>query len=150
MSGLLLICTELTLFCTELPENCFYLNQSELSNLFIYTIKSRTELFSTFYRNSFTKLVLTHLSCRCTKIPLLVITTTDQRLQWFLIGVSPLVRFKINSEVIDTRKFHSCMPEYASYYMMVSYHRISINVVSSYEEVEVRLDLFFCLCKWEA
>ena len=32
MSGLLLRCTELTLFCTELPENCIYLNQLELSN----------------------------------------------------------------------------------------------------------------------
>ena len=25
-------CTELYLFCTELPENCIYLNQSELRN----------------------------------------------------------------------------------------------------------------------
>ena len=31
-SGLLLLCTELTLFCIELPENCICLNQSELSN----------------------------------------------------------------------------------------------------------------------
>ena len=45
MSGLLLLCTELTLFCTELtffgtdlPENCIYLNQSELSNFFMYII----------------------------------------------------------------------------------------------------------------
>ena len=29
-------CTELTLFCTELPENCIYLHQSELSNFFMY------------------------------------------------------------------------------------------------------------------
>ena len=36
MSGLLLLCTELTLFCTELPENCIYLNQSELSNFFMF------------------------------------------------------------------------------------------------------------------
>ena len=28
----------LTLFCTELPENCIYLNQSELSNFFMYII----------------------------------------------------------------------------------------------------------------
>ena len=28
------LCTELTLFCIELPENCIYLNQSELSNFF--------------------------------------------------------------------------------------------------------------------
>ena len=33
-SGLLLLCTELTLFCIELPENCVCLNQSELSNFF--------------------------------------------------------------------------------------------------------------------
>ena len=38
MSGLLLLCTELTLFCSELPENCIYLNQSELSNFFMYLI----------------------------------------------------------------------------------------------------------------
>ena len=38
MSGLLLLCTELTLFCIELPENCICLNQSELSNFFMYII----------------------------------------------------------------------------------------------------------------
>ena len=38
MPGLLLCCTELTLFCIELPENCIYLNQSELSNFFMYII----------------------------------------------------------------------------------------------------------------
>ena len=31
-SGLLLLYTELTLFCIDSPENCSYLNQSELSN----------------------------------------------------------------------------------------------------------------------
>ena len=31
-------CTESTLFCTELPENCIYLDQSELSNFFMYNI----------------------------------------------------------------------------------------------------------------
>ena len=31
-------CTELTLFCAELSENCIYLNQSELSNFFIYIL----------------------------------------------------------------------------------------------------------------
>ena len=31
---------ELTLFCTELPKNCIYLNQSWLSNLFMYIIMS--------------------------------------------------------------------------------------------------------------
>ena len=36
--GLLLLCTELTLFCIELPENCIYLNQSELSNSLILLI----------------------------------------------------------------------------------------------------------------
>ena len=40
MSGLLLLCTELTLFCIELPENCIYLNQSELSNFFMYIISA--------------------------------------------------------------------------------------------------------------
>ena len=35
----LLLCTELTLFCTESPENCIYLNQSELSNFLMHLIK---------------------------------------------------------------------------------------------------------------
>ena len=30
--------SELTLFCTELPENCIYLNQSEPSNFSMYII----------------------------------------------------------------------------------------------------------------
>ena len=38
MSGLLLLCTELTLFCIELPEDCIYLNQSELDIFFMYII----------------------------------------------------------------------------------------------------------------
>ena len=38
MSGLLLLCTELTLLYIELPENCIYLNQSELSNFSMYII----------------------------------------------------------------------------------------------------------------
>ena len=38
MSGSLLLSTELTFFCIELPENCIYLNQSELSNFFMYII----------------------------------------------------------------------------------------------------------------
>ena len=41
MSGLLHLCTELTLFCTELPENCIYPNQSELSDFFIFIINDR-------------------------------------------------------------------------------------------------------------
>ena len=36
--GLLLLCTELTLFCIELPENCIYLDKSELSSFFMYLI----------------------------------------------------------------------------------------------------------------
>ena len=36
MSVLLLLCTELTFFCTELPKHCIYLSQSELINFFIY------------------------------------------------------------------------------------------------------------------
>ena len=43
MSGLLLLCTELTFFCIELPENCIYLNQSELSNFFMYIIRNSNE-----------------------------------------------------------------------------------------------------------
>ena len=39
-SGLLLLYTELTLSCIELPENCISLNQSELSNFFVYVITS--------------------------------------------------------------------------------------------------------------
>ena len=38
-SGLLLLYTELTLFCFELPENCIYLNQSELRIFFLYPIR---------------------------------------------------------------------------------------------------------------
>lgn len=45
MSGLLLLCTELTLFCIELPENCIYLNQSEVSNFFMYIIRPEKKKF---------------------------------------------------------------------------------------------------------
>ena len=38
MSGLLFLCTELTLFCIELPENYIYLNHSELGNFLMYII----------------------------------------------------------------------------------------------------------------
>ena len=38
---LTLFCAQLTLFCTELPENCIYLYQSELSNFFMYIIRSK-------------------------------------------------------------------------------------------------------------
>ena len=41
MSGLLLLYTELSLFYIELPENCIYLNQSELSIFFIYITNSK-------------------------------------------------------------------------------------------------------------
>ena len=41
-SGLLVLCTESTLFCNELPENYIYLNQSELSSFFMYLIRSKT------------------------------------------------------------------------------------------------------------
>ena len=40
MSGLLLLCTELTPYI-ELPENCIYLNQSELSNFSMYIIRCK-------------------------------------------------------------------------------------------------------------
>ena len=51
MSGLLLLFTELTLFCTELTENCIYLNQSELSNFFMYIIKEQTSYARMSVRN---------------------------------------------------------------------------------------------------
>ena len=38
-SGLLPLCTELTLLCIELPVNFIYLNQSELSHFFMYLIR---------------------------------------------------------------------------------------------------------------
>ena len=38
LSSLLLLCTELTLVCMELPENYICLNQSELSKFFMYLI----------------------------------------------------------------------------------------------------------------
>ena len=44
-SGLLLLCTELTLFCIELPNNFIHLNQSEQSNISMYLISSKTSLF---------------------------------------------------------------------------------------------------------
>ena len=43
-SGLLLLCTGLTLFCIELPENCIYLHQSELSNFYMYLISKVRKL----------------------------------------------------------------------------------------------------------
>ena len=56
MSGLLLLCSEVTLFCTVLPENCIYLNQSELSNFFMYimiqfTIFSRALILQIVEKN---------------------------------------------------------------------------------------------------
>ena len=53
MSGLLLLCTELTLFCIELPENCIYLNQSELSNFFMYIISAPIGLVITNHVREF-------------------------------------------------------------------------------------------------
>ena len=44
MSGLLLLSTELTLLCIELPENCIYLNQTELSNFCMYLINTVIEM----------------------------------------------------------------------------------------------------------
>ena len=42
MSGFsLFFCNELTLFCIVLPENCIYLNQSELSNFFMSIISAK-------------------------------------------------------------------------------------------------------------
>ena len=43
MSGLLFLRTELTLLCIELPENCVYLNQSELSKFFMYIVRNSNE-----------------------------------------------------------------------------------------------------------
>ena len=40
MSGLLVFCTELNFLRIELPENCIYLNQSELSNFFMYIFRN--------------------------------------------------------------------------------------------------------------
>ena len=40
MSGLLLLCTKLTLLCIELPEKSMNLNQSELGNFFMYIINT--------------------------------------------------------------------------------------------------------------
>ena len=40
MSGLLIFCTELNFLRIELPENCIYLNQSELSNFFMYIFRN--------------------------------------------------------------------------------------------------------------
>ena len=43
-SGLLLLCTELILFCIELPENYIYLHQSEPSNFYMYLISKVIKL----------------------------------------------------------------------------------------------------------
>ena len=40
MSGLLILCTELNFLRIELPENYIYLNQSELSNFFMYIFRN--------------------------------------------------------------------------------------------------------------
>ena len=40
MSGLLILCTELTFLRIELPENYIYLNQSELSNFFMHIFRN--------------------------------------------------------------------------------------------------------------
>ena len=40
MSGLLILCTELNFLRIELPENCIYVNQSELSNFFKYIFRN--------------------------------------------------------------------------------------------------------------
>ena len=40
MSGLLILCTELNFLRIELPENCIYLNQSELSSFFMYIFRN--------------------------------------------------------------------------------------------------------------
>ena len=58
MSGLLLLCTELTLFCTELHENCIYLNQSELSNFFMFNINGQIAKNFNFNKRPYFKSVL--------------------------------------------------------------------------------------------
>ena len=52
MSGLLLLCTELTLCCTELPEDCIYPNRSELSHFFMYIIKRIINTMASIWRKN--------------------------------------------------------------------------------------------------
>ena len=52
MSGLLLLCTELTLCCTELPEDCIYPNRSELSRFFMYIIKRIINTMASIWRKN--------------------------------------------------------------------------------------------------
>ena len=56
MSGLLLLCIGLTLFCVELPENCIYLHQSELSNfsciLFVHEVVNFGNFYHFLYHSS--------------------------------------------------------------------------------------------------
>ena len=70
MSGLLLLCTELTLFCIELPENCIYLNQSEVSNFpcILLMKKKRNKKNDTFHLQSFSKQKLRWLANLCSTI----------------------------------------------------------------------------------
>ena len=61
ISGLLLLCTELTLFCIELLENCIYLNQQELGNFFMYII--RKNISHGHSVNVFGLLSISHPTC---------------------------------------------------------------------------------------
>ena len=45
------LCPELILFCIELPKNCTYLGQVELSNFFLYIIRIVTEEVWSLYRH---------------------------------------------------------------------------------------------------
>ena len=54
--------TELTLFYIELPENCTYLNQSELSSFFLYILLLQKLWFSKYIhdyvQNAFITLII--------------------------------------------------------------------------------------------
>ena len=63
-------CSELTLFCIELPENCIYLNQSEVSNFpcILLMKKKRNKKNDTFHLQSFSKQKLRWLANLCSTI----------------------------------------------------------------------------------
>ena len=58
-SDWLLLCTELTLFCIELSENYIYLDQSELSNFFMYLTNSVMNILTQHFSQK--KLEFMHL-----------------------------------------------------------------------------------------
>ena len=109
------LCTELTLFCTELPENCIYLNQSELSNFSMYIIKvqSMNICFINFTFHARIKLYFPDyqqdmLRMRCFnefRLKLLIEKLRERvnkQIKWFFSCISILHRVSSNLQSSDS------------------------------------------------